>query len=127
MHSILGFAFAPLEKYSERGAAIHKEAIDKFEKNKDSYPAGLREQLQIQIERLNYGAPGCEIITFPGFLSYPSEYLPHYTSDILYVRLNTWTDPPKPNTKYWSVFSSQNHTFSRGNVVSPSVSLLPDD
>jgi len=61
--------------YSNRADAIHKEALANFEANEDSYPPGLREQLQIQFERLKDRAPGCELVTVPGFLSFPSTCL----------------------------------------------------
>ncbi|KAI0030850.1 alcohol oxidase [Vararia minispora EC-137] len=93
---ILGFSFAPLQRYSPRADAIHREAIEKFENNKDQYPPGLRDQLKIQTDRLKSGGPGCELVTIPGFLSFPN--------------------PPKSSTKYWTVLSAQNHLFSRGNV-----------
>lgn len=95
---IMGFVFAPLQLYSKRADEIHKAAIEKIEANKDKYPPGLYEQYQIQIERLKEGAPGCEVVNVPGFLSFPN--------------------PPKPGKKYFSLLPAMNHQFSRGWTVS---------
>ncbi|VDC02256.1 unnamed protein product [Peniophora sp. CBMAI 1063] len=91
---IMGFSFGPLQLHSKRADEIHAAAIKKIEANKDKYPPGLWEQYQIQIQRLKDGAPGCEIVDVPGFLSFPN--------------------PPKPNKKYFSLLPAMNHQFSRG-------------
>ncbi|EPQ53452.1 alcohol oxidase [Gloeophyllum trabeum ATCC 11539] len=93
---LCGFAFVPLQMLSKRADDIHKAARDKIEKNAAKYPSGLLEQYRIQLERLERGAPGCEYITFPGFLSQPN--------------------PPKPGKKYLTMLVLTNHLFSRGTI-----------
>lgn len=95
---IMGFSFQPLQAYSKRADEIHKAAIEKIEANKDKYPPGLYDQYKIQIQRLKDGAPGCELVNVPGFLSFPN--------------------PPKPGKKYFSILPAMNHQFSRGRAVS---------
>lgn len=76
---IVGFSFSPLQRLSDRADAIHQAAKEKILKNADQYPLGLLDQYKIQLERLERGAPGCELISFPGLLSFPSAYQ-HSTS-----------------------------------------------
>ncbi|KZV71755.1 GMC oxidoreductase [Peniophora sp. CONT] len=104
---IMGFSFGPLQLHSKRADEIHQAQIKKIEANKDKYPPGLYEQYQIQVQRLKDGAPGCEIVNVPGFLSFPN--------------------PPKPNKKYFSLLPAMNHQFSRGwtHVISKDPKIDP--
>jgi hypothetical protein len=69
---ITGFAFVPLDMVSSRAEEIHMAAKKKIESNAANFPPGLMEQYKIQLERIDDGAPGVELISFPGFLSFPS-------------------------------------------------------
>ncbi|VDC04865.1 unnamed protein product [Peniophora sp. CBMAI 1063] len=93
---LMGLAFGPLKMFSDRADEIQRKAIEKIEANKDTYPPGLYEQYHLQIERLKEGAPGCEILTVPAFVSFHA--------------------PPKPGKKYFSLLPSLNHLFSRGST-----------
>ncbi|TFK47587.1 alcohol oxidase [Heliocybe sulcata] len=102
---MVGFSFVPLTMLSKRADAIYKAAKEKIEKNASKYPPGLLEQYRIQLERLDRGAPGCEFISFPGFLSRPN--------------------PPQPGKRYLTILVLQNHFFSRGTIHVKSKN--PDD
>lgn len=74
---LMGFTFAPLQNYSPAADAIHAEVeqhvLKSAKEGKYDDKPGLLEQYMIQIERTKRLAPGCEIVNFPGFLSYPSK------------------------------------------------------
>ena len=71
--AIVGFCYAPLQKFSERADEIHEAIAKEIETKKDTYPPGLYDQYVVQLDRLRRGGPGCEIVGVPGFYSYPSE------------------------------------------------------
>jgi hypothetical protein len=98
------FAFVPLQALSTRGDEIHDAIRNKIEQNASTYPPGLLEQYKIQLDRLSSGSPGCELISFPGFLSFPN--------------------PPTPNTKYITMLFALNHNFSRGTIVSQITTIV---
>ncbi|VDB94037.1 unnamed protein product [Peniophora sp. CBMAI 1063] len=104
---LMGLAFGPLQMYSKRADEIQQAAIEKIEANKDKYPPGLYEQYRLQIQRLKEGAPGCEILNVPGYVSFQT--------------LRT------PGKKYFSLLPSMNHQFSRGrtHIVSTDPKLDP--
>jgi hypothetical protein len=62
----------PLEALSPRGKEIHDAVREKIMKNADSYPPGLLEQYKIQLRRIEEQAPASELISIPGFMSYPN-------------------------------------------------------
>ncbi|TFK48618.1 alcohol oxidase [Heliocybe sulcata] len=93
---MVGFTFVPLQMLSKRADEIHEAAKEKIENNASKYSPQLREQYKIQLERLEKGAPGCEFISFPGFLSRPN--------------------PPKPGKRYLTILALMNHFFSRGTI-----------
>ncbi|CCM01757.1 uncharacterized protein FIBRA_03823 [Fibroporia radiculosa] len=103
---IIGFAFVPLYMISDKADAIYKTIEEKITTNKDMYPPGLYEQYKVQLERLRKGAPGCEFITFPGYMSA--------------------TKPPVEGKRYVSIISAMNHCFSRGVIHSASVDPRKD-
>lgn len=74
---LMGYSFAPLQSYSPDADAIHAAAeqhvLETAKEGIYDDKPGLLEQYKIQIERTKRLAPGCEIVNFPGFLSYPSE------------------------------------------------------
>ena len=66
--------FAPPGKQAE----IYNKMKDSLAKIDDKAHPGLREQFEIAMERFTPGkpgSPGCEFISFPGFLSGPSKCL----------------------------------------------------
>jgi hypothetical protein len=73
---LVGFAFTDPRKLSSRADGIYAAVRAKIMQNKNNYPPGLLEQYEIQLERLENEAPGCEIISIPGFMGGPSEFLP---------------------------------------------------
>ncbi|KZS98842.1 GMC oxidoreductase [Sistotremastrum niveocremeum HHB9708] len=93
---ISGFTFQPLTTYTPRAQNLYDELSAKINENQDSYPPGLKEQYEIQLERLEKGAPAFELISFPGFFSYPN--------------------PPEAGKKYVTMLFASNHMFSRGNA-----------
>ena len=75
---ISGCAFVPLQAISDRGDDIIKAAREKLEKRPT--PAGLKEQYELQLnrmERTEGRAAHGELILFPGFLSFPSRFHHH--------------------------------------------------
>ncbi|PCH40974.1 GMC oxidoreductase [Wolfiporia cocos MD-104 SS10] len=103
---IIGFSFTPLSMLSEKSEEIYQSAKRKVEQNAGKYPPGLMEQYEIQLDRLRGRAPGCELISFPGYLSGPN--------------------PPVPGKRYLSVLVAMNHCFSRGTIHSSSSDPLKD-
>ncbi|KDQ60229.1 GMC oxidoreductase [Jaapia argillacea MUCL 33604] len=98
---IIGFAFASLNLLSDSASSIHHAAQILYSQKgqpKNAVEEGIKEQWKIQVERLEKGGPGCELISFPGFLSYPN--------------------PPQEGKKYISVLVAMNHFFSRGTIHS---------
>ena len=89
---------------------------------------GLQEQYKINLQRFEPGggSPGCEFISFPGYLSGPSASLslslylsiPSYpTPYFVLTRQNHSTDPPEPGKRYATILVAVNHCFSRGTIV----------
>ena len=81
MHTIgiVGFAWNSLDMFAPPGkhAEIYDKMKDAVAKVDDKANPGLREQFEIAMERFvpgKAGSPGSEFISFPGFLSGPSEY-----------------------------------------------------
>lgn len=95
---IIGFAFTSLHQLSPLADSIYEKTKAKVEVNKDKLSPGLLEQYNIQLDRIKRGAPGCEIICIPGFLSGPN--------------------PPKESKSYLTILAALNHCFSRGTIVS---------
>ncbi|KZT05544.1 GMC oxidoreductase [Laetiporus sulphureus 93-53] len=93
---IVGFGFVPLNMLSAKAEEIYQAAKEKIARNAHTYPPGLLEQYEIQLERLRNGAPGCELISFPGYLSSPN--------------------PPAEGKRYLTVIVAMNHCFSRGTI-----------
>jgi hypothetical protein len=113
---IVGFSFTGLRKLSTRAEDIYKNARAKVMQDKNNYPPGLLEQYEIQLERLKNEAPGCEIISIPGLMSGPSEFVTYSVG--LISSSESLTDPPEKGKKYLSVLAAVNHCFSRGTIVS---------
>ncbi|KII91114.1 hypothetical protein PLICRDRAFT_173018 [Plicaturopsis crispa FD-325 SS-3] len=90
------FSFNPLKAYSPRADELLEGIREKVKKNGDSYPPGVLDQYKILIERLERGAPGPEVISYPGLL--------------------TVRNPPVQGKRYLSILSATNHPFSRGSV-----------
>ncbi|EIN09187.1 alcohol oxidase, partial [Punctularia strigosozonata HHB-11173 SS5] len=94
---IVGFAFAGLDKVSGRAPEIIAHARKVMEDRSQLSP-GLVDQYEIQLERLEGGAPGCEIISIPGFMSGPNM--------------------PEKGKKYLTVLAASNYCLSRGTIHS---------
>ena len=64
----------PLEAISERGAEFHAALSAKLRAARDSgaLSSGLEAQYEQQLKHIAIGNAACELISFPGFLSYPS-------------------------------------------------------
>jgi hypothetical protein len=69
----MGISFVPLDLLSPRAATIREQMTERVRANADKYPPGLKEQYDIQIERLERGAPACELMASSGCNSGPSE------------------------------------------------------
>ncbi|KAI0049312.1 GMC oxidoreductase [Auriscalpium vulgare] len=92
---LLNLTHTPLSLVSTRADAIHGAFAEKVKAGKYSGKPGLSEQLEVQLDLAKNGAE-TELISFPGFLSYP----------------NT----PEPGKKYISLCPAINHPFSRGTI-----------
>jgi hypothetical protein len=68
---MVGMAFVPLDTLSPRGTQLRKEMEDYVRTHEETYTPGLLEQYKIMLSCLERGAPGCELISFPGFNSPP--------------------------------------------------------
>ncbi|EKM59944.1 uncharacterized protein PHACADRAFT_250766 [Phanerochaete carnosa HHB-10118-sp] len=102
---IVGFAWNSFDMFAPQGkqADIYDKMKDAVAKIDDKAHPGLREQFEVAMERFvpgKAGSPGCEFISFPGFLSGP----------------NT----PEPGKRYATILVAMNHGFSRGTVHSTS-------
>ncbi|KAI0921212.1 hypothetical protein AcW2_006258 [Taiwanofungus camphoratus] len=93
---IIGFAFVPLQMLSSKADSIFQAAKERITKNTAAYPPGLLDQYKIQIDRWQKGVPGCEIISFPGFLSAPNA--------------------PAEGRRYLTMLVAMNHCLSRGTI-----------
>ena len=71
---IIGFAFASLEMFSPNTNEIFEKTKEAIREKAGPLPHGLKEQYEIQLERLK-SAPGCEFISIPGGMSHPSSSL----------------------------------------------------
>ena len=102
-------SFVPLQTVSPKASALIAKHRAQFEKNKDRYPQGLREQYEIQLKVLeDEDSPDVELLMFP--FAFPDSF-------------------PEPMKPYCSLLSTLIHPFSRGTIVSTSsmrcgVSLL---
>ncbi|EGO01347.1 hypothetical protein SERLA73DRAFT_159774 [Serpula lacrymans var. lacrymans S7.3] len=99
---VTGMAYTPLKAITEHCQTIYEAAKAKVIENISSYPPGLYEQYEMQLERLINGTPICELIIFPGFLSFPN--------------------PPTPGKNYITICPALNNNFSRGTIHSVSSS-----
>ncbi|KAF9468825.1 hypothetical protein BDZ94DRAFT_544141 [Collybia nuda] len=95
---VVNFAFQPLDALSDQAPSIHENVRADIKDNirNGNYSPGLVDQYLLQLERLSLKGLGCEIMGFPGFLSFPN--------------------PPIPGKKYFSILIASNHTFSRGSI-----------
>ncbi|CCM05250.1 uncharacterized protein FIBRA_07460 [Fibroporia radiculosa] len=96
----VNLSFLPLDLITDKADAFYETIKKKITENAHRYPPGLMEQYEIQLERMRQGAPGCELICLPVFISVPN--------------------PPAPGKRYVTLFPSLNHTFSRGWMHSKS-------
>ncbi|CAL1708210.1 unnamed protein product [Somion occarium] len=90
--------FASVDTISSKARAIIQGARDAILAKIESYSSALQEQYKIQLERLENGAPSCEIVSFPG--------------------LSTMYNPPKFGKRYLTLAVGLNHPFSRGTIHS---------
>ncbi|EKM59627.1 uncharacterized protein PHACADRAFT_250247 [Phanerochaete carnosa HHB-10118-sp] len=102
---VIGFAWNSFDMFApqDKQADIYDKMKDAVAKIDDKAHPGLREQFEVAMERFEpgkAGSPGCEFISFPGFMSGP----------------NT----PEPGKRYASILVAMNHGFSRGTIHSTS-------
>ncbi|KAH7920518.1 alcohol oxidase [Leucogyrophana mollusca] len=93
---LTALGFSSLEMVSDRADSIIRAATERIEKLRPSYSPGLRDQYDIQLERLKNQAASFEVALFPGFLIGPG--------------------PPQLGKKYITVLFVLNHNFSRGSI-----------
>ncbi|EMD40393.1 hypothetical protein CERSUDRAFT_91113 [Gelatoporia subvermispora B] len=103
---VIGFAFMPLHKISDRADEIISKAKAKLQNNADKYRPGVLEQLNMQLERIKKGAPLAEVINFPGFFSGPNL--------------------PEQGKKYITLAAGLNQALSRGTIHSTSNDLMKE-
>lgn len=72
--------FQPLNTFSENATSLHADIKADILENiqEGNYQQGLVDQYKLQLARLEPDQllPVCELISFPGFLSFPSMLLP---------------------------------------------------
>ncbi|CCM05247.1 uncharacterized protein FIBRA_07457 [Fibroporia radiculosa] len=98
--NILNMAFVSLATVTDKSDILYEATKTKIAENAHTYPPGLMDQYEIQLERMQQRAPGCEIICIPGFMSVPN--------------------PPEMGKRYVSLCAVLDHPFSRGVIHSKS-------
>jgi len=106
---IVGFTFTSFDTVTPDFNAFNAKIKDEITKKMKTCSPGLQDQYRIQLDRLDRGAPGCEIVTYPGFFSGFSG-----------------PNPPVPDKKYVTIMVAMNHMFSRGTIHSTSSNPLKD-
>lgn len=69
--------FVPLKTISPDAVAVQGALYKSIEAgiSANKYPKGLKKQYEIQLEHIKNAEPSCELIGFPGLLSFPSTWL----------------------------------------------------
>lgn len=92
--------FQPLNTFSENATSLHADIKADILENiqEGNYHQGLVDQYKLQLARLEPDQllPVCELISFPGFLSFPN--------------------PPSPGKKHFTLIAAVNNLFSRGTI-----------
>jgi hypothetical protein len=109
-----GMAFAPLNQLSPRAKQLHQNISKRIRANESSYSPGLLAQYEILLGRLEHGAPGCELVSFPGFNSGPSSSRPAGARTLLTLH---FSDMPEAKKKCFTMGTAPNYPFSRGTIV----------
>ncbi|KAF7795257.1 hypothetical protein EIP86_006408 [Pleurotus ostreatoroseus] len=106
---MVSFTFLPLDMVAppDRAAEIYAMGQDILQRMIDTgAPPSWIEQTRILVDRLKPGgtkrSPGCEIISYPGFLP------------------GGQPNSPEPGKRYVSLLMALNHNFSRGTIHSAS-------
>ncbi|OBZ73636.1 Versicolorin B synthase [Grifola frondosa] len=61
-----GLTFLPIQSFSERAAALIQAQTEKFAREAETYPPGLKEQYAVQLEMLKKeNVPDIEVVVFP--------------------------------------------------------------
>lgn len=107
---VAGFAWCTLDMVTsaDKQAQIYQKMSDAVTKLGPA-DAGLAAQYEIAKERCqpgNPGSPGCEYISFPGFLSGPN--------------------PPESGKRYATMLVAMNHCWSRGTIHCTSADPLKE-
>ncbi|KAI0260750.1 GMC oxidoreductase [Gloeopeniophorella convolvens] len=92
---LVNLTFLPFTAISPRAESIIHEFVEQLVSGKYDADPALKEQYEVQLEIEKKGAD-LEMISFPGFLSYPNA--------------------PEPGKKYISLCPATNHTYSRGTI-----------
>ncbi|GJE87488.1 GMC family oxidoreductase [Phanerochaete sordida] len=108
---IVGFSWNSFDMFAPPGkqAEVYQKMEDALGKIDDTAHPGLRKSFEIAMQRFEPGkpgSPGCEFISFPGFLSGPN--------------------PPEAGKRYATILVAMNHGFSRGTVHATSSDPLKD-
>ncbi|KAF9026488.1 alcohol oxidase [Hymenopellis radicata] len=100
MISATTFAYLPLSTVSPRADKLLEAEKKKIDAEKATYPPGLEEQYKLMLDKIEKGAPGFELVMFPGHVSMPKQ--------------------PEPGKKYVTLAAATNYNFSRGSIHSKS-------
>ncbi|KAJ3535059.1 hypothetical protein NM688_g7031 [Phlebia brevispora] len=123
---IIGFVFATLAQITPKAEELYQSIKDMVSKiDFSNAPPSLKQQYEILLERFDpkTGSPGCEFISFPGFLSFPSKP----SSAFLHIPpADENAEPPEPGKRYITIFAASNHPFSRGTIHSTSADPTKD-
>ncbi len=120
---IIGFAFTTLGMLSPNVGEIYEKAKEAITKKLPNLPPGLKEQYEIQLERLKT-APGCEFITIPGNLSHPSSYMPFFVH-VPFVDIANTRPPRERETIRQYPSRGKSIVRKRDDCESQRVELLP--
>ncbi|EEB87786.1 hypothetical protein MPER_14721, partial [Moniliophthora perniciosa FA553] len=73
MTGLTNLVYMPLHAFTTKADAMYRaqQARIKEDIGRNTYPPGLSEQYEIQLERIRSKRPGPELIAFPGFFSHP--------------------------------------------------------
>ncbi|KAF9463702.1 GMC oxidoreductase [Collybia nuda] len=90
------FAYCSLSTVSPRADALLADVRKKIDSEKAKYPPGRLEQYEVMLSKIENGAPGFEVVVFPGHVSAPKQ--------------------PEPGKKYITLAAATNYNFSRGSI-----------
>ncbi|TCD71198.1 hypothetical protein EIP91_012148 [Steccherinum ochraceum] len=93
---VVGYAFCSLDMVTDKAEKMYIATKETITKRLPSCSPGLQDQYKVELDRLRFGRPVVEILTFPGNISKPN--------------------PPTPGKKHISLHAGNHHCLSRGTI-----------